>query len=111
MTDSNNDCFRAAPSGPSKIGVSDNRDKNTVTARNWLNRYLMSDSESESLYTNNNYPKLLSSCTEEHVEGDHLAMLLEAARLWLTSNPFRTRKNPWLEKGRKKEYFKNILYI
>jgi hypothetical protein len=111
MTDSNNDCSRAAPSGPSKMGVSDNRDKNIVTARNWLNRYLMSDSESEALYTNNNYPKLLSSFTDEHVEGDHLTMLLEAAGVWLASNAFRTRQNSWLEKGCKKEFFKNWVIV
>ena len=88
---------------PCKMGQSDNRDKNILTARTWLNRYLLNDNETNEVFTNTNYPNLLSDLTEEHVEGDNIGILLEAAGVWLATNKFSTRQGPCLLQTCKKE--------
>ena len=104
MTSTNN------PS-PCKMEQSGNKDKNIVTARIWLNRYLLNDNNTNEVFTNTNYPNLLSDLTEEHVEGDNLGILLEAAGTWLVSNAFPTRQGPCLLQTCKKEYFKNWVVV
>ena len=92
---------------PSKMGQSANRDKNISTARAWLNRYLMNGNEANEVFTNTNYPNLFSDLTKEHVEGDNVGILLEAAGVWLATNEFSTWQGLALLATCKKEYFKN----
>jgi hypothetical protein len=96
---------------PRKMGQSVNRDKNIGTARVWLNRYLMNGSDVPEFFTNTNYPSLLSSLTEEHVEGDNLCIFMEAAGIWLASNEFSTRQGSCLLSTCKKEFFKNWVAV
>jgi hypothetical protein len=96
---------------PSKMGQSGNRGKNIVTAKLWLNRYLLNGNEANEVFTNTNYPNLLSDFTEEHVEGDNVGILLEAAGVWLATNEFSTRQGAALLATCKKEYFKNWVVV
>lgn len=96
---------------PSKMGQSGNRGKNIVTAKLWLNRYLLNGNEANEVFTNTNYPNLLSDLTEEHVEGDNVGILLEAAGVWLATNEFSTRQGAALLATCKKEYFKNWVVV
>jgi len=93
------------------MGQSGNRGKNIVTAKLWLNRYLLNGNEANEVFTNTNYPNLLSDLTEEHVEGDNVGILLEAAGVWLATNEFSTRQGAALLATCKKEYFKNWVVV
>ena len=96
-----------AASKSATMGISENREKNLRTAKSWLEKYLVSASNDDQIHTNTNYPSSLQLITEEHVEEDHLALFIEAAGWWLSSNSFWTRQNTWLCKRAKTEFFKS----
>ena len=93
-----------AASKSATMGISENREKNLRTAKSWMEKYLVSSSNDNQIHTNTNYPSPLQSINEEHVEEDHLALFIEAAGWWLSSNSFWTRQNTWLCKRAKTKF-------
>ena len=83
---------------PTSNGIdcgADNMLQGYSAADQYLNDFLTEDGK---------YPPL-SLLTEEHIEGNHLASIVEDSGRWFTMTWFKTKSKTWLSNKSKSEYY------